>query len=291
MYSQQIDRINKQLLSDNIENSLLPIPENLMALRRLCHRLDSSIYDVELAVAKEPAFATYILKLGNSALYSTGKAASINLLSVIQRIGMHSVSQYALTFVLKNLHEQQFVSPDIAALLQENWRLAWDLSQQATQLYTQHRLSGSANVKKIDISDILLLGILQHTGRLAVLSDFSLQYQCGFSHREEEMSKRADLLNTRLLPLLFKHCGLPVNYAQLFTTVPDHKQPLHAMDYLFAAALLKAQEESQEKTAHYNLLLDNFNQAAIVKIAERLSHLQIITMEALNLESLPFTDL
>lgn len=287
MFSDQIDRITKQLLSDDIKDGLLAIPENLIALRRLCHRPDTDIYDVELAVAKEPSFAAHILKLANSVLYGVGKPPCKNLVTVIQRIGMHSVSQYAFTYAIKHVHEQKFASADIASLIHSNWLFAWDGSQDAIQLYTKHRLTGCPSVKKVDISDILMLGILQHTGRLAVFSDFNLQHQSGFSYSKEEMSVRANQLNAQLLPLLFKHWGLPASYAQLFTHIPDSKQRLHAIDYLFAAALLKAcSTDLQTENSHYNVLLDNFDQDTIIKVAQRLCYLQILSKEELNLDSI-----
>ncbi len=288
MYSAQVERITKQLLSDDIRGSLLSLPENLISLRRLCHMPNTDVYDIELAVAKEPSFAAYILKLANSALYGSGKIPCQNLVSVIRRLGMHSVSQYALTFALKKCHELSNVPEDIFSLLRANWQLAWGLSQEATQLYSQHRLTGNKEVKKIDLSDVLMLGVLLHTGRLAVFSDFWLQYQDGNFYEEKYICETSDKLNVELLPLLFTHWGLPSSYSQLFTVIPEIKQPLHAIDYLFAAALLKAcpKKQSSDLPAHYNFVLATFNSAQIIRLAERISYLGILTMDDLNLDDI-----
>lgn len=288
MSATQLQRITNHLLSDDIKCGLLAIPENLISLRRLCHMPNTDIYDVELAVAKEPAFAAYILKLANSALYGAGKIPCENIINVIKRIGMHSVSQYALTFALKQCHEKLDVPTDIANLLRENWQLAWGLSQEATQLYTEHRLSGYKAAKKIDISDILMLGILQHTGRLAVLSDFNKQNHLGVALYEEGMRQNADQLNMPLLPLLFKYIGLSDSYSQLFSSVPEKNQPLHAIDYLFSAALLKAccKSKASSQALEYNVLFATFTSSQILKIAEHLCYLEIIKMDDLNLELL-----
>lgn len=286
MYSDLVERIGKQLLSDDIRGSLLSLPENLIALRRLCHMPDTDVYDVELAIAKEPSFAAYILKLANSALYGSGKPPCQNIISVIRRLGIHSVSQYALTFVLKKCHEHADVPGNISSLLRENWHQAWGDAQEAIQLYSQHRLAGSRESKAIDLSDVLMLGILLHTGKLAVYSDFFLQYQNGNIYDKELMSDTARRFNIKILPLIFNHLGLPSDYLQLFTVIRDIKQPLHAVDYLFAALLLKAYPKQQPagKAADDNFLLTTFQSTEIIRLAERLSYLRIIEMEDLNLE-------
>lgn len=288
MSTTQLQRITNHLLTDDIKSGLLSIPENLMSLRRLCYMPNTDIYDVELAVAKEPAFAAYILKLANSALYGAGKIPCENLISVIKRIGMHSVSQYGMTFAIKQCHEKLDVPSEIANLLRENWQMAWNLSQEATQLYTQHRLAGNKAAKKIDISDILMLGVLQHTGRLAVLSDFNKQNHLGVALHEEDMRKNADQLNIPLLSLLFKHIGLPDSYSQLFSRIPEKNQALNAIDYLFSAALLKVccKSKTQSDVMEYNVLFATFSATEIVKLVDHLCYLEIIKMDDLNLELL-----
>ena len=288
MYSTLVERISQQLLSDNIKGGLLSLPENLISLRRLCHMPNTDVYDVELAVAKEPSFAAYILKLANSALYGGGKEPCQNLVSVVKRIGIHNVSQYALTFALEKLHERPNIPEAFSLLLRSNWQAAWGGAQDATLLYSQHRLTGNPETKEIDISDVLMLGVLLHTGRLAIFTDFYLQDQDGNFYVEQFICDAADKLNVKLLPLLFTHWGLPASYSQLFATVPEIKQPLHAIDYLFAAALLKAYPKKQLSavSAHYNFVLATFNADEIIKLAERLSCLGILTMDDLNLESI-----
>lgn len=288
MYSTLIERISQQLLSDNVEGGLLSLPENLLSLRRLCHLPNTDIYDVELVVAKEPSFAAYMLKLANSGLYGSGKIPCQNLVSVIKRLGIHSVSQYALTFALKNCHELSDVPENFSSLLRSNWQLAWGLSQEATQLYSQHRLSGNKEVKKIDLSDVLMLGVLLHTGRLAIFTDFFLQDQGANFYNEQFICDAADKLNMKLLPLLFNHWGLPSEHYQIFTVVPEISQPLHAIDYLFAAALLKSysKKQSPDLPADYNFLSASFNRAEIAALAERVCYLQILTKDDLDLESI-----
>lgn len=285
MYFAQLERISKQLLSDDIRGSLLSLPENIISLRRLSHMPDTDIFDIELVVAKEPAFAAYILKLANSSLYGAGKSPCQNLVSVIKRLGIHSVIQYALTFALKKCHQQSNVSKDISSLLRLNWQLAWTLSQEAIQLYSQHRLAGDKAAKKIDMSDVLMLGVLLHTGRLAAISDFSLQDQLGHFYDKSYICDASDKLNMQLLPLLFAHWGLPSSYYQLFTTTPEIRRPLHAIDYLFAAALLRAypKKQSSSLSTHYNFVLVTYDSDQIITLAEHLSYLQILTMDDLNL--------
>ena len=287
MYCAQIERITKQLLEDDIKGSLLSLPENLISLRRLCHMPNTDVYDIEFAVAKEPSFAAYILKLANSALYGGGKIPCQNLVSVIRRLGIHNVSQYALTFALKKSHDNSNIPEIISSLLRTNWQLAWKDAQEATQLYSQHRLGGSKAAKAIDISDVLMLGVLLHTGKLAVLSDVSLQLQAGNISEKKAISEMANNLNITLLPLLFAHWGLPNSYSQHFTVLPDIKHPLHAVDYLFAVAVLKAYpKDPSVKSADYNFLLASFRSEEIRKVVERLSSLQILSLDNLNLESI-----
>jgi hypothetical protein len=285
MYSALVERIRKQLLSDDIRGTLLSLPENLVSLRRLCHMPDTDIYDIELAVAKEPSFAAYILKLANSVLYGSGKPPCQNIVSVIRRLGIHNVSQYALTFALKKCHDHTDVPQDISVLLRENWQLAWGEAQEATQLYSKHRLAGDKAAKTIDLSDVLMLGILLHTGKLAVYSDFFVQYQDGKVCDKQAISDAANQLNMKLLPLIFNHLGLPSDYFQVFTVIPEINQPLQAADYLFAVALLKAYPKKQlsGQLTRYNFLLETFNSAEITKLAERLSYLGILTMDELDL--------
>lgn len=285
MYSTLVDRISQQLLSEEVKGGLLSLPENLLSLRRLCHMPDTDVYDVELAVAKEPSFAAYILKLANSALYGGGKVPCQNIVSVIQRLGMQNVSQYALTFALEKCHDHQNVAEGIASLLRKNWQLAWGFAQEATQLYSQHRLGGNKGAKKINVSDILMLGVLLHTGRLAILTDFSLQVQGDNFYDQQFICDAADKNNMKLLPLLFAYWGLPENYFHIFSKVPEINQSLHAVDYLFAVALLKAfpSKPVAEQESQYNFIVAAFSPSDLVKIAERLAALQILSLEDLNI--------
>lgn len=286
MYSTLVERISQQLLAEEIEGGLLSLPENLMSLRRLCNSQKADVYGVELAVAKEPAFAAYILKLANSALYGAGKMPCQNLISVIRRIGIQNVSQYALTFALKKCHDHKNTPEDIALLLRKNWQLAWGVAQEATQLYSLHRLTNNQIAKHIDLSDILMLGILLHTGRLAILTDFHLQEKGKNFYNEQFINDAANKNNMKLLPLLFNHWGLPESYAKLFSSVPEVDQELTAVDYLFAAALLKAyaKQSSGAESTQYNFLLATFNAAETKKIAERLISLKMLTKDELNIE-------
>lgn len=285
MYPALIDRIFEQVTSNGKKGNLLALPEYLLSLRRLCHQENSDIYDVEQAIAKEFSFAAYILKLANSALYGAGKIPCQNLVSVIRRLGMHSVSQYAMAFALKKRHELSGLPPELSLLLRANWQLSWGLAQEATQIYSQHRLTGNKNAKNIDVSDVLLLAILLHTGRLAVLSDFALSYQDKSSDEKKQLSDTADKLNLKLLPLMFEHWNLPADYCLLFNRTPQLSDPLHAVDYLFAAALLRAypQNKQEEQPQQYNFLLTAFSLIKIKKIADRLCYLRLLTMDDLKL--------
>ena len=284
MYSTLVERISQQLLSEDIEGGLLSLPESLMSLRRLCHDPKTDVYDVELAVAKEPAFAAYILKLANSALYGAGKIPCQNLISVIRRLGINNVSQYALTFALKKCHDHENVPENIALLLRNNWQLAWNVAQEATQFYSHHRLIGNKAAKRIDLSDILMLGVLLHTGRLAILTDFCLQEQGESFYEAQFICDAADKNNMKLLPILFNHWGLPASYAQHFSNVAEANQPLHAVDYLFAVALLKAYpKKAEDKSSQYNFLSSTCTVAETIKLAERFCALGILSEDDFNL--------
>ena len=94
----------------------------------------------------------------------------------------------------------------------------------------------------------------------------------------------------KLLPVLFKHWGLPASYSKLFSSVADSDQPLHAVDYLFAIALLKAySKKSQPDNAlQYNFLSATFTVTETIKLADRLVSLKILSWDELNLE--PISD-
>ena len=286
MYSTLVERISQQLLADEIKGGLLSLPEKLMSLRNLCHSPETDVYDVELAVAKEPAFAAYILKLANSALYGAGKIPCQNIISVVRRLGIHNVSQYALTFALEKCHDHKNTPEDIALLLRKNWLLAWGVAQEATQIYTEHRLAGNKEAKKIDLSDIIMLGVLLHTGRLAIFTDFYLQEQGQNFYKEQFISDAADKNNIKLLPTLFRHWGLPLNYAKVFSSVANRDQPLQAADYLFAVALLKAYSKKarSDDAIQYNFLLATFSVTETITLADRLVSLKILSWDDLNLE-------
>jgi HD-like signal output (HDOD) protein len=288
-YSTLIARISNQLNNDDIKGGLLSLPENLLSLRKLCSQENTNNYDVETAIAKDPAFAAYVLKLANSALYGAGKEPCHNLVTVIRRLGMHQVSQYALTFSLQKCHDLENVPERIISLLRENWKLSWGLGQEATQLYSQHRLTGNSASKKIDLSDLIMLAVLLHTGRLAILTDFYMQEQGENFYELKFISDAANKSNMKLLPTLFKYWHLPIEYYQLFSTVPENNQPLNAVDYIFSASLLKAYPKHMqinEQSTEYNFLLDCFNADEILKIAERVISLQILTEDQIDLTSL-----
>jgi len=288
-YSTLIARISKQLNNENVKGGLLALPENLVSLRKLCSQKNSDIYDVELVIAKEPAFAAYILKLSNSALYGAGKEPCKNIISVIRRLGMHQVSQYALTFALQKCHGLENVPESLLSLLRQNWQLSWGLGQEATKLYSQHRLTGNKASKKVDLSDLLMLAVLLHTGRLAILTDFHMQEQGESFYDLQFISDAANKSNIKLLPTLFKHWHLPIEYYQLFSTVPENKHPLNAVDYLFSAALLKAYPKHiamDEQSTGYNFVLDCFNPEEVLNIADRVIALDILTQDQIDLTSL-----
>ena len=285
-YSTLIARISAQLARDDVEGGLLSLPENLLSLRRLCSQQSTDIYDVELAIAKEPAFAAYILKLANSALYSSGKEPCQNIVSVIRRVGMYQVSQYALTFALQKCHELQNVPESIVSLLRQNWQLSWSLAQEATQLYSQHRLTGNPAAKKIDLSDLLMLAVLLHTGRLAILTDFNTQEQGEGFYDERFISDAANKSNMKLLPILLNHWKLPIQHYHLCSSVPGDKQALNAVDYLFSAALLTAYPKTKKvdtKLTEYNFLLDFFNAQEVTDIAARVVQLGILSDEQFDI--------
>ena len=77
-------------------------------------------------------------------------------------------------------------------------------------------------------------------------------------------------------------------YSAEFAATPEMRRPLHAIDYLFAAALLKAypKKPSSSLSTDYNFVLANYDSAEIITLAERLSYLKILTMDDLNLEAI-----
>ncbi|WP_435237260.1 HDOD domain-containing protein [Psychromonas sp. PT13] len=285
-YSTLIARISAQLARDDAQGGLLSLPENLLSLRRLCSQQNTDIYDIELAIVKEPAFAAYILKLANSALYSAGKEPCQNIANVIRRLGMYQVSQYALTFALQKCHELENVSDSIVSLLRQNWQLSWSLAQEATKLYSLHRLTGNPAVKKIDLSDLLMLSVLLHTGRLAILTDFNTQGQGESFYDERFISEAANKSNMKLLPILLNHWKLPLQHYHLFSSVPGNNQVLNAVDYLFSAALLNAYPKTEQvnlEPTEYNFLLDCFNLEEVNEIATRVVELGILSDDQFDL--------
>ncbi|GAA5219227.1 HDOD domain-containing protein [Corallincola platygyrae] len=227
------------------EQHLLALPEQVVAVRRLCVNPKSDIYDVESVVLKDPAFSGYLLKLANSALYGTGKQTCHQIADAIRRIGIHAVGELAMIYAAKQLHDARCVDANIAERMRMNWQQSWNLGQVATELYWQHRHREPAKCRKLDASDILTAAIMSGVGTLAVLTAADQvvarsandvpdagEQRLGMSTIDELLG-----LSDKYLQITLKRWGMADDYAKALLQPPSEQCDFHFSHYLWAARL------------------------------------------------------
>jgi HD-like signal output (HDOD) protein len=231
------------------EQHLLALPEQVVAVRRLCVNPNSDIYDVEEIVLKDPAFTGYLLKLSNSALYGTGKQSCHQVAEAIRRIGIHAVGELAMIYAAKQLHEARCVDANIAKRMRQNWQRSWALGQLATELYWQHRHREPEKCRRLDASDILTAAVMSGIGSLAVLTaadqvifksandaeDTPYQRNIGEDTIDDLLS-----LSDQYLKLTLQRWGLADQYAKALVHPPAEQEEFHFTHYLWAARLSTA---------------------------------------------------
>jgi len=286
MDQQYVVELTKKMLSEQSDSSLLSLPQSLLSLRHLCLDPNTNIDDIEQSIAQDAAFSAYIIQLANSSLYGLGKIPCENLSCAIRRLGIYSVSQFALSFALKKRHDLDNVSVKLTALLKDNWLSSWSLVQGATEIYWRHRQSGANNAKRVDVSDVLILGVLVNTGRLAVITAC-----CNIVEKmddELDIGHVADKLNLQLLPILFQLWGLPQGQAKLYSQPLQSGHDIHAIDYLLAEALLNAYGKGKERnsTPKYNFIVHALKKPQLTLLSERLESFQLLLKDQLDFEFL-----
>ncbi|RCU50291.1 HDOD domain-containing protein [Corallincola holothuriorum] len=231
----------------NSEQHLLALPEQVVAVRRLCVNPNSDLYDVEETVLKDPAFSGYLLKLANSALYGTGKQTCHQVADAIRRIGIHAVGELAMIYAAKQLHDARCLDTNIAQRMRLNWQQSWSLGQVATELYWQHRHREPAKCRRLDASDILTAAVMSGVGSLAVLTAADQVITRSANDAGEDEASLPALsqdtiedmltLSNKYLQLTLQRWGMQDAYAQALVKPPIEDGEFHFTHYLWAAKL------------------------------------------------------
>lgn len=250
------------------EGSILSLPQSLLRIRRLANALETDVYDIEKCILQDPPFAGYLLKLANSSLLQVGRQPCTNVADAVRRQGIQSVAQLAMVYVLQRKHMLKVDSAPLQLLLQKNWQRSTLLAKEALSEFHIYRANGSRASRRIDSSDILLLGTLFFSGSLAVLSASSLpgsQVQCT-KENAEEIERMVLSLNTCLLPEIYRFWNIETIGNQVLQSgvCTGKKQPLRAADFVRLILLrrklalcddeVKFMEENKPELEHFEHL-------------------------------------
>lgn len=160
--------IDKTAMNDDLIRQLkccttLPTPPSTaVRIIELANSANTSLMDIADAVAFDPALATKMLKVANSPLYNARRSAA-NVRQAINLMGTHAAITIALSFSLAGGLKSSKQSAKTTLFWQRSI-----LSALACRVLAQHF--------RLPTDDLLLAGLLQDIGILALQTALSEQY-------------------------------------------------------------------------------------------------------------------
>ena len=150
-------RLYRDLQNDK---AILPsLPDLAMRIRRAIDDDMSSAREVSKLVEADPAMATKLLKVANSAYF--GGANSIETLShAVVRLGMQTTKQLVVSCALKDVFRNK--DPQIQQRMQRLWRHSANIAALSFVL--------AGRVGTIEPEEALLVGLVHDVGTIAILN-------------------------------------------------------------------------------------------------------------------------
>jgi HD-like signal output (HDOD) protein len=154
-------KLSFQLYRDlKSDAAILPsLPDLAMRIRKAIDDDMSDAREIARLVETDPAMATKLLKVANSAFYA-GTAEVESLPKAVVRLGMKTTRQLVMSFALRDLFRNK--NPEI----QKRMVVLWKHSAQIAAL----SFVLAREVRRIDPEEALLVGLVHDVGTIAILN-------------------------------------------------------------------------------------------------------------------------
>ena len=153
-----------QTLADDLSTSELELPgfpDVVMKLHQTLSDENSSVHDLVSLINSEPALASKLIQLSNSAAFGRGGTEASDLRAAIQIIGFNVVRSTATSFAMQQMQQQDWLKP-VTADLRKIWRRSNSVAA-ICYILAKH-------VEGIKPDEALVTGLFHQLGNLYLLT-------------------------------------------------------------------------------------------------------------------------
>lgn len=157
------------IVAEKLKNDslVLPtLPELAIRIRSTAEQEDVNLHEVADVISQDPALATRMIKIANSAMM--GRSIRVTTLyQAVTRIGLRQIKNVAVALVM----EQLFVSKNklVQTKMQRNWNDTIHVTAAAMVVFNHYTARNKRSSMNIDV--LTLAGIVHNIGVLPILSE------------------------------------------------------------------------------------------------------------------------